>query len=106
MPKDRNEGARAASNSNYPSPEVATSREVEISRELLRADSVAREVTAMLELLEKRLAPVLRQELDGKESSEPVPSPSTPLGQMLSDLSRVGIGNINRIQSMLSRLEL
>jgi len=103
MPKDWNTNATA---SNYPSPEVETSREVEISRELLRADSVAREVTAMLELLEKRLAPVLRQALDGKEASEPIPSPSTPLGQMLSDISRVGIGNINRIQSMLSRLEL
>jgi hypothetical protein len=60
----------------------------------------------MLELLEKRLAVVLRQEPDSKDAGNPVPPPQTSLGQLLSDISASGIRNNARIQSILSRLEL
>jgi hypothetical protein len=58
MPKGNNIG------SNYSSSLEASKpvREVEISREISRADSISRETGSALELLEKRLSSVLRQE--------------------------------------------
>jgi hypothetical protein len=103
MPKEN-----GPQSSNY-SPSLGTStptREVEIFRELSRADVIARDMAPLLELLEKRLAPVLRAEPDGKDVEGSTSPSQTSLGQMLSDISASGIRNNARIQSILSRLEL
>jgi hypothetical protein len=102
MPKNWESQLASSTSSNS----TESVREVEITRELSRADSISRETGSMLDILEKRLTPVLRQEPESKDGGSPVPPPQTTLGQMLSDVSASGVRNIARIQSILLRLEL
>src|SRR5690242_12489068 len=81
-----------------------TTRETEIPRELSRIDSLARETSDLLGLLETRLASVLRSEPEGKSGSTSVPPPSTMLGSALTDLSARAVMLNTQLQSILSRL--